>query len=73
MSIENVIQAAGNQARLAEQLRCSRQLVNYWASGERQPGVKFVKLMEMLYPDVASRYTLRPDIYGPPPRKGRAA
>lgn len=72
MSIQNVIAAAGGQSKLAEQLRCSRQSVSYWANGDRQPSVPFVWLMERLYPDVASRYTLRPDIYGPPPRKGRA-
>lgn len=59
--IERAISAAGSQAKLAEKIGCSQQLVSYWKSKGRVPA-DVVPAIEAA--TGISRHELRADIFG---------
>lgn len=60
--------------RLAQNgLDVSAEIVRRWLKGEQQPGPKTVVAIETATEGQVTRYDLRPDIFGPAPKKWRAA
>ncbi len=64
-AIENAVQNEGSRARVAGRLGITRQAMDQW---DKVPA-KHVLVMEIL--SGVSRYELRPDIYGKPPKETR--
>ena len=64
-AVSNAVQQVGSLKRLAERLGISRQALQQWHSVP----VKHVLALEQL--SGVSRYELRPDVYGPAPKKDR--
>lgn len=59
--IEQAVQAAGGQAKLAEMLGLQRQQVHSWVAGVERVPVKHVRKIEEA--TGVKREALRPDVY----------
>lgn len=65
-AVDTAAAKLGSQAALGRSLGCKRQAINQWKRDGKVPA-KWVLGLEAL--SGVSRYDLRPDIYGPAPRK----
>lgn len=60
-------------ADMARELDLSHEIVRLWAAGERRPKVANVQKIEAVTGKKVTRHDLRPDIFGPAPKRKRAA
>ena len=70
-AVKLAVQSEGSLARVAERLLLTRQAVEQWntAKGKYRVPPKHVLTLEAM--SGVSRHELRPDIYGPPPKRAR--
>ena len=64
-AVDEAVRQTGSLKRLAERLGISRQALQQW----RSVPVKHVLALEQI--SGVSRYDLRPDVYGPAPKRDR--
>ena len=64
-ALEKAVKKEGSRGRVAEKLGISRQATIYWEKIGVVPAKHVLALEKM---SGVSRYALRPDIYGPPPK-----
>jgi len=65
--IRKAVLEAGSQAALAKAIGAAPPFVSQWVTGRRPVPPKFVLLIEKAF--LVSRHELRPDIFGPVPKK----
>lgn len=63
-ALEKAVKKEGSRGRVAKKLGISRQATIFWEKLGYVPARHVLALEKM---SGVSRYTLRPDIYGPPP------
>lgn len=64
---QRAIELAGGQSELARHFNISREAVRQWEEADQVP-VRRVLDVEKITGGHVTRYDLRPDIYGDPPR-----
>jgi len=65
--IQKAVHDAGSQTALAKAIGAAPQFVSQWVTGRRPVPPKFALLIERAFR--VSRHDLRPDIFGPAPKK----
>lgn len=71
-SLERAIKIAGSQTALARLINKTQAHVWNWLQAGRVPGEHCIAIEQATGGQV-TRYELRPDVFGDPPKKSRAA
>lgn len=73
-AIQKAVEAAGGQTALAKLIGVSQGLVWQWCDGRLAVRAEHCASIERVVGGEVSRYDLRPDVFGPAPkREGEAA
>ena len=70
-AIKLAVQSEGSLARVADRLNLTRQAVEQWNTAKGKYRVPPKHVLELELMSGVSRHELRPDIYGPPPKRVR--
>lgn len=73
LGVKAAVEHFGSQTALAEALKIERSAISQWKKVPVNDKHNRVLEIERLTNGAVSRHAMRPDIFGPPPKKRRAA
>lgn len=71
--IRRAIKQHGSQAKLAQAAGCSQQQISYLLTDAERISAEMAAAIERATEGHVTRHDLRPDLFGPAPKRGEAA
>ena len=72
-ALQRAVKLAGGQSALARRIQVKQQTVHYWLSVGKKASADYARKIEEAVGGQVTRYELRPDVFGEPIERERAA